>query len=501
MGHDVAVTPSDRRADLVPEGASGPVPEPPSGTARAGFLGSAWPVAGITVVAFGLYLALTLTRWNRWENPSWDLAIFEQAVAGWAHLGWPIVDIKGPGFNQLGDHFSPLLIVLAPFYRMFPSPVTLLVAQCVLIAVSIVPITFVARRLLGDGTGLAVGSAYALSWGIQSAVDVQFHEYALAVPLLAFGLAAALEQRWRPACLWIALLLGVKEDLGLTVAGFGLVLWLWGERRRGAWMMGIGTVGMALVLLVVIPIFNPNNRYDYWGRLGDGESADPASLGDLVAGAWHTAISVFTPAVKYETVFLLLVITAFVALRSPLLLMTVPTMLWRFAGSTEYYWGSTWHYSVILMPMLFAAAIDGLRLLRASPRGWLRGYARLAPTIMVVIAVGLCLRFPFGDLLRAETWERPERVAVAERAVATVPPGASVVSDIGLIVQLASDRTVYWVGTVGDAQPDYVVIDRRAGWGDNPPLDAATYGAQLVDGAEFELVFDEGDLSVARRAG
>ena len=96
---------------------------------------------------------------------------------------------------------------------MFPTPVTLLVAQCVLVAVSIVPITMVARRLLGRWQGLAVGFAYAFAWGIQSAIDVQFHEYALAVPILAFGLAAFLSERWAAGAVWMIALLGVKEDL------------------------------------------------------------------------------------------------------------------------------------------------------------------------------------------------------------------------------------------------------------------------------------------------
>ena len=222
-----------------------------------------WPAVALAVVAFAAYLTLSLARWNRWDTPSWDNAIFEQGIRGWAGPGWPIVDIKGHEFNQLGDHFSPIIALVAPFYRVFPSPVTLLVAQCVLVAISVVTLTVLARRRLGAVPGLLVGVAYASSWGVQSAIDVQFHEYAFAAPILAFGLKAALEKRWTPACVWIALLLLVKEDMGLTVAGFGAVLWLWGERRRAWQMVATGLGGMALVLGVVIPLFNPRHQYDY----------------------------------------------------------------------------------------------------------------------------------------------------------------------------------------------------------------------------------------------
>jgi uncharacterized membrane protein len=458
-----------------------------------------WPVTLLTLVAFLAYLTLSLARWYRWDNPSWDNAIFEQAIAGYARLGAPIVPIKGPDFHQLGDHFSPLLVVIAPFYRVFPSPVTLLVAQCVLVAVSVVPIALVARRLLGAWPGLAVGFAYAFAWGIQSAVDVQFHEYALAVPLLAFGMAAFLTERWRASAVWVVLLLGVKEDLGLTVAAFGVVLWLRGQRRLGTVVAAVGAAGFVLVLTVIVPFFNPQGRYDYWGKLSEDGSA--AGSGGTVSGLLDTLTGMLTPAVKIETLVMLLVITALVALRSPLVLVAVPTLVWRYAGSTEFYWGTTWHYSVILMPILFAAAVDGIVRLRASRSDLLRTYARLAPAAMAVVAAVLVTQFPLRDLWSPATYERSERVASAERAVAAVPAGASVASDRGLIVQLATDREVYWISAAPTVRPDYVVIDQLS-WGGNAPVDVEQYAERAFPGTEYTVVFDEaGYVVVERTAG
>lgn len=449
----------------------------------------------LALVALAAYLVLSLARWHRWANPSWDLAIFQQAVRGYAELGAPVVTIKGADFHQLGDHFSPLLVIVAPFYRLFPTPVTLLVAQCVLVAVSVVPITAVARRILGTWQGLALGTAYAFSWGIQAAVDVQFHEYAIAVPILAFGLAAFLEERWRASALWIVLLLGVKEDLGLTVAAFGLVLWLRGQRRLGAVVAGAGVVGMALVVGVLVPAFNPSGRYEYWGRLEEDGAEGSSGLLDSVV---RLAGDFLVPAVKLETLGLLVVVTALVAIRSPLVLLVVPTIVWRFAGSVEFYWGSTWHYSVILMPILFAAAIDALRALRVARWAPLRRYAAVAPAIMLLVAAVLLPRFPLADLWEPTTYERGERVAVAQRAIATVPDGASVASDLGLILQLTTGREVYWIGGAPEVLPDYVVLD-LTGWGGNPPQDVEAYAESTYQGASYEVVFDEWGYVVAQR--
>ncbi|MDR1512837.1 MAG: hypothetical protein LBS56_05050 [Propionibacteriaceae bacterium] len=59
-----------------------------------------------------------MSRWARFEAASWDLAIFEQAVRGYANLQEPVVNLKGAGFNQLGDHFSPALALLAPISHL-----------------------------------------------------------------------------------------------------------------------------------------------------------------------------------------------------------------------------------------------------------------------------------------------------------------------------------------------------------------------------------------------
>jgi uncharacterized membrane protein len=485
--------PGQAFADVLRRWARTPVPRD-----RTAPQPSRWPVAILAVVAFGAYLLLSLTRWWRAETPSWDLAIFEQAIRGYANLGAPIVDIKGPGYHQLGDHFSPLLALVAPVYRLFPGPVTLLVVQCALVAVSVVPLTLVARRILGAWAGLGVGVAYAFSWGIQSAVDVQFHEYALAAPILAFGLAAALEARWRTACVWILLLLGVKEDLGLSVAAFGVVLWLWGVRRAGTAMVAAGALGMAFVLFVAVPFFNPHGRYDYWGKLGDDDAA--AGSGSLLASVGDALVGIVQPAdVKLQTIVMLLVVTAFVAVRSPLVLMLVPTLLWRFAGSNHYYWGTTWHYSIILMPVVFAALIDGLRLLRDSERDWARSAARAVPAVVVVVAAALTTQYPLGDLARPETYVVGARAAAVERALAVIPPGASVATDTGLIVQLAQDRTVYWVTTDPTVRPDYVAIYTASGWGPDAPTDVARYAEQLFPGTDYTTAHDADGFLIARR--
>ena len=165
---------------------------------------------------------------------SWDLGIYTEYVKQLSLLRAPIVDVRGPGFDLLGDHFQIGLAVLAPFFRLFPSPATLLFFQALLTALSVFPVMAAGSLLLGRPSGRLIGFAYGFSWGLQQMIDFDFHEIALAVPLLAFSLSALVRGRVRATALWALPLVFIKEDQGFTVAAIGALLVFDGVSRRSA---------------------------------------------------------------------------------------------------------------------------------------------------------------------------------------------------------------------------------------------------------------------------
>ncbi|MQY04791.1 DUF2079 domain-containing protein [Actinomadura macrotermitis] len=401
----------------------------------------------LAAVFFAGYATLSVLRFRRFEMMSWDLGIFDQVVDSYAHLRAPVADLKGPGFNILGDHFSPVLALLAPFRALFPTPVTLLVAQAALMALSVVPVTRAARRLLGDHAGVAIGIAYGLSWGIQRAVEFDFHEICFAVPLIAFALEALLRERWVAALCWAAPLVTVKEDLGVTASAIALVVLLrtWrGSRRVAVAAVCVGIFGVAmsaLTLTVLIPAFNHAGDYAYWDKVDKG--------GTPGAGGWD---------VKIRTLFWVMVpTTGLLALRSPLLLVAVPTLAWRLLTQEEHYWGTGWHYSAVLMPIVMLALVDAAARARS---GWLRACAGHLPAgaLLVALSTTVMLPLPLEQLARPERYERGPVAEAAVRALAKIPDGATVESNIRPIAYLTNRCRVFWVGDTGGHAPQYVAL-------------------------------------------
>ena len=191
---------------------------------------AAWLIALVTAAACTV---LSVSRYLRLQPGSWDLGIYTEYVRQLADLHAPIVPIRQAGFNLLGDHFQPAVALLAPFFRAFPTPVTLLVAQALLTGLSVVPVCRAARALTGTGVSRAIGIAYGFSWGLQQMANFDFHEIAFAVPLLAFCLSALVRGYPRAAAWWALPLVFVKEDQGLTVAAIGVIML--GAGLRSGW--------------------------------------------------------------------------------------------------------------------------------------------------------------------------------------------------------------------------------------------------------------------------
>ena len=298
------------------------LPDAPPAPRRKRRLSGAYrdPFIWVTSLAvFGAYLAISLFRLLQLNPSSWDLAIYTEYVKQTASWHAPVADVRTAGFNLLGDHFQPIVMVIAPLFRVFPSPATLVAVQALLAALSVFAISQAAREKFGRfgvGPSRAIAVAYGFSWGLQQLANFDFHEIAFAVPLLAFSLSALVRGRIKAAVWWALPLVFVKEDQGFTVAAIGLYLVIAGMRAAAREPGGFGvtvtsadpdgtrriTAGQILLIWgfawsflaigVIIPHFNPAHHYDYWsdgGILAPGGHPTVAGLIGQFFHAWRTS--------------------------------------------------------------------------------------------------------------------------------------------------------------------------------------------------------------------
>jgi uncharacterized membrane protein len=103
------------------------------------------------LIAIG-YTGLSVWQHTRFLTHAHDLGIFGQAMWALSRLHPPAPTVRTPLPNIFGDHFDPIVLVLVPWYRIFDSPVVLLVAQALLFA-AVVPLGFLLARQSASPTG------------------------------------------------------------------------------------------------------------------------------------------------------------------------------------------------------------------------------------------------------------------------------------------------------------------------------------------------------------
>jgi len=550
------------------------------------------PAAIVVIIGAWVMIYYSIVQWEAMKPvPSWDLAIFSELAKAYAHFQAPIVPVKADGYNLLGDHFHPILILLGPIWRLFPTPLSLLITQDLLLAFSAWPLTRLASRLTNQWVAGGLGLVYVLSWGMQGAVAAQFHEIAFAMPMLAYASVAFVERRWVAVTAWSVPLVLVKEDMGLTVLMIGVAVILtsavpaWyrtctvigpGGRRTdgpdaaggdaaeddvarnrqrglhlGTGMVVGGIAAFLFATLVFLPAFNVNGVWDY----GLGSQDKPASPDALPQ--------------KATVVVMLILTSGIIGVTSPWLLVVLPTLAWRFLGSVEFYWvWDNWHYNATLMPIALGAlldvvarrraqgsyvadrpvrqvGIDGRAVVEPSARAagdasaadesdvdgprrrpaafptWLTVPMRhrfvVATSILTAVATGV-LTAPYlplwqatnqnFDPLAAEAKQTDEakrtethRVAVAHEVIATIPEGATVVTDLSLLAYLVPRAEVSWMGTSGPDK-EYVVMNRNGGGNQWNVSDAAAWGEQhSKQGASYSVIYNKNGFQIAKRNG
>jgi hypothetical protein len=204
--------------------------------------------------------------------------------------------------------------------------------------------------------------------------------------------------------------------------------------------------------------------------------------------------------VKLGTVFAVFAVTGMLALRSPLSILVIPTLFWRFASTDTAYWGTAWHYSAILMPVIFMALVDAMAVSGNSRRGWLRSYAQnMAPVVLAIsLTYTIAGNLPLKDLLSASSYEQGPRGQAARQALSEIPDGTSVETNVSLMSHLSSRCDVFWVGDTGKVAPDYVALDLWNGWS-SPVTDPLGYAQGLHPGSHYVMLSNVNGYAVMKR--
>jgi uncharacterized membrane protein len=210
------------------------------------------PVAALIVAYAVRFSLLSISVYDGYGSPPYDMALFDQGIWLLSRFHAPFVTVMGR--NLFGDHTCFILLLAVPLYWVYPHAQALLVLQSCLLAAAAVPIYLLARRLLASTVlATALAGAYLLNPALQNGNLEQFHPEAFLVLALSLAVYAAVE--WRPKLLAGAVVAALlcKQDTALLVVPLGAwVAW----RRNLRWGLVITAAAAAWMAVAFEVIIN-----------------------------------------------------------------------------------------------------------------------------------------------------------------------------------------------------------------------------------------------------
>jgi uncharacterized membrane protein len=453
-------------------------------------------MAGWTAVLFsvvrGAYLDFRLGRF--------DLGNMVQAV--WSTTdGRPLEYTHGSSGEQvvrLAAHVDPFLVLLAPLWMLWPSPLVLALAQVAVTSLGALPVFWLARRHLGSErvAGLLALGYLAYPWIAVSAVGA-IHPVTFAIPLFLFCIWFLETDRLVPFALCAAVAMSTGELMGLPIAALGV--WFAvarGRRRAGALIALAGAAWTFVAVYLVVRHFAGGSSmyYGFYDEIGGSPQGvlrtlvtDPAAvLGALVEG--HDLVYVIWLGLPLLFLFVL----------SPgLALVGLPQLLANMLSDFRSMSDPRYHSIAAIAPFLVAATVLGLVRLRSQRLVAAAGVLTVSVTLSLVLgpwprALGLV---PLGS--RANLPEA--KLEALREAVAVVPDGAAVTSSNLVGAHLSARRHVYSVPVLGRAE--WVVVDLEEPWVTRPDSPILTSHPEVVSSFARRLRDDPGWRVVFEREG
>jgi len=409
-------------------------------------------LATTAVFLSAIIFLLSLTRYNSYSS-NFDLAIYDQIIWNSAHGRFFVSSIMGD-CNSLGNHFEPVLLLLAPFHRLFPDVRFLFAVQALALSSAMIPLYLVSRRILERRPLVfSVLAAYFLSRGIQGAGMFEFHPDCFLPVLLLYAYYLLITSRHRGAVWMCLLMLLCKENAAFLVLGLGIFAITGKESRRVGFILSAAALLYWIILTkFVMPVFfrppgAEQYQYYVWLPFGPTVKDNFTALTRDPAGF----IRVFFDEVRLRYYFQLLGPTGFLALLSPAhyALFMLPAGI--------FVLGSFGHlgllnimaqYSAHTVPAVFIAAVSGLSFLQKKLFLRFPGHKERISLILSLYLVFFAAGF-YGKTSghRISKFIRAGRDIGAENITAAlrkyIPDNASVTSTINISAHLSRREKLY----------------------------------------------------------
>lgn len=412
-----------------------------------------------------------------------DLGIYDNILYKTA-FGDPLgSSISRKWTHYARGHFDPILLAIAPLYRLYPRAEFLHAFQAIWLGSSVIPLFLLARRF-----GANPFLTFSLCFGflaypaLHGVALYDFHSLSLIIPLLPWAWWALEEERALAYATSVALLLSCREDVSFLVATLGAYGIFRGWRGR-PWV-GIATCVASLAYFAMVKtlfMMEPDvlskggGHANYFSELIRGRGGFRSMAATVLENPGYVLKNVLTAPKMLYAAQLLVPLACFpiVAPRGKVLLSF--GVVFVFFSSRKWVHDIHFHYSAWFIPVLFALGALGVgRIQLWGEKLGLDGtrFTFAAATALLVLALGCTLKFGgiypndrfhagFRPMKRELTQRQRRNYAWLRDVVERMEPGAKVAATDRFLPHVTNRHYAYRFAAARARRSDYVVVDER----------------------------------------
>ena len=293
----------------------------------------------------GLSAYIFFAQYLKYQNLHFftDFSHWLQILRNITIKGWPEIlshEFIIPGtLNYFSVHFIPLIYLFAIPFKLIPRPETLMVFNALAMLSAAIPLYKLALlhyvpplKIRGGEEGLWKDGrkmsgffvVVLLLWypTFQYITLYEFEMLRFSIPLLLWMLYFFETRRMVPYLIFVILAILVREEVGLTVAMFGVYAWVFAKRRKeGLSALTLGLVGFVLITSVVMPAFSSAEQFKHVAAGSFAQfGTSPLEIVSSVIRHPIAALTVILDPTKLANIFMLGLPVLFVPLLAPLVL-------------------------------------------------------------------------------------------------------------------------------------------------------------------------------------
>ena len=454
----------------------------------------------ITAISMSLILtvficAIVVMRVLIFTAPNFDFGIFCNIYYNLRESFQPLSTCERDTLlSHFAVHFSPILYLLLPIYYIFPSPITLQIAQVLLLMSGAIPLWLLMKKYKLNATiKMFLTIAYCSYPAICFGCIYDFHENCFILPLLLWMFLFYELNKKIPMFIFAFLVLTVKEEAFAYVFIFAFYILVSNkDYKKGLALMAISLIyfGCAVAYISHLGEGIMSDRFANLKLPGEGLlgvikavfKAPMLVFNELFRSTNNESIKI----IYFLQLFLPLAMLPFVTKKFSRLILVCPLLI-NFLSDYYYQCDLGKQYSFGMTAFLFYVSVINLSEIERNKGVYMTFSAAVMSAVMMLsLMYPRVVNYSLSYSVNKQAYERITQV------LDEIPNDASVTASTFFVPRLSHRSVIYEQYYHKAVDTDYLVLDLRG----TTSVKIAEIEQPYIDAGYKMIVNDEGLIRV-----